>query len=179
MTPWTIAHQSPLSIDFPGKNTVVGCHFLFQGIFLAQELNWNPCICCTGCRILLISKISTNSVVMSTLSCLMFTFCALLILLIFLKNELLGFIVSLLFCHFSISVLYILISVQLGSVAQSCLTLCDPWTAAPQASLSISNSQSLLKLMSIESVMPPNHLILCRPLLLLPLVFPNIKGLFK
>ena len=50
-----------------------------------------------------------------------------------------------------------------------------PWTAARQASLSITNSQSLLKLMSIESVMPSNHLILCRPLLLLPSIFPNIR----
>ena len=49
-----------------------------------------------------------------------------------------------------------------------------PWTAAHQASLSITNSQSLLKLMSIESVMPSNHLILCRPLLL-PSIFPSIK----
>ena len=48
-----------------------------------------------------------------------------------------------------------------------------PWTAACQASLSITISQSLLKLMSIESVMPSNHLILCCPLLLLPSVFPN------
>ena len=50
-----------------------------------------------------------------------------------------------------------------------------PWTAAHQASLSITNSQSLLKLMSIESVMPSNHLILCCPLLLLPSVFPSIS----
>ena len=50
-----------------------------------------------------------------------------------------------------------------------------PWTAAHQASLSISNSQSLLKLMYIESVMPSNHLILCRPLLLLPSIFPSIR----
>ena len=50
-----------------------------------------------------------------------------------------------------------------------------PWTAAHQASLSISNSQSLLKLMSIESVMPSNHLILCRPLLLPPAIFPSIR----
>ena len=49
------------------------------------------------------------------------------------------------------------------------------WTAALQASLSITNSQSLLKLMSIESVMPSNHLILCRPLLLLPSIFPSIR----
>ena len=50
-----------------------------------------------------------------------------------------------------------------------------PWTAACQASLSITISQSLLKLMSIESVMPSNHLILCNPLLLLPSIFPRIK----
>ena len=50
-----------------------------------------------------------------------------------------------------------------------------PWTGACQASLSITNSWSLLKLMSIESVMPSNHLILCRPLLLLPSIFPSIR----
>ena len=50
-----------------------------------------------------------------------------------------------------------------------------PWTAAPQASLFFTISQSLLKLMSIESVMPSNHLILCRPLLLLPSVSPSIR----
>ena len=50
-----------------------------------------------------------------------------------------------------------------------------PRTAACQASLSITNSRSLLKFMSIESVMPSNHLILCRPLLLLPSVFPSIR----
>ena len=49
-----------------------------------------------------------------------------------------------------------------------------PWTAARQASLSITNSQSLLKLMSTESVMPYNHLILCRPLLLLPAIPPRV-----
>ena len=50
-----------------------------------------------------------------------------------------------------------------------------PWTAACQASLSITNSRSPPKLMSIESVMPSNHLILCRPLLLLPSIFPSIR----
>ena len=52
-----------------------------------------------------------------------------------------------------------------------------PWTAAHQASLSITNSQSLLRLMSIQSVMSSNHLILCPPLLLLPSVFPSIRVL--
>ena len=64
-------------------------------------------------------------------------------------------------------------------VAQSCLMLCNPWTAACQASLSITNSQSLLKFMSIESVMPSNHLILYRPLLLLPSIFPSIMFFFS
>ena len=50
-----------------------------------------------------------------------------------------------------------------------------PWTAASQVFLSITNSWSLLKLMSIKSVMPPNQLILCRPLLLLPSIFPSIR----
>ena len=50
-----------------------------------------------------------------------------------------------------------------------------PWTAARQASLSITNSRSSPKLMSIESVTPSNHLILCRPLLLLPSIFPSIR----
>ena len=50
-----------------------------------------------------------------------------------------------------------------------------PWIAARQASLSFTNSWILLKLMSIESVMPSNHLILCRPVLLLPSIFPSIR----
>ena len=50
-----------------------------------------------------------------------------------------------------------------------------PWTAAHQASLSITNSRRLLRLMSIESVMPSSHLILCHPLLLPPLIFPSIR----
>ena len=54
-----------------------------------------------------------------------------------------------------------------------------PWTVAHQASLSITNSQGLLKLMSIESVLPSNHLILCRPLLLLPSIFPSIRVFFS
>ena len=54
-----------------------------------------------------------------------------------------------------------------------------PWTAARQASLSITSSRSLLKLMSIESVMPSNHLILCRPLLRPPSIFPSIRVFSK
>ena len=65
-------------------------------------------------------------------------------------------------------------AIQLSSVAQPCLTFCDPVTAARQASLSITNSRSMLKLMSIEQVMPSSHLILCHPLLL-PSTFPSVR----
>ena len=61
------------------------------------------------------------------------------------------------------------------SIAKSCPTLCDPWTAALQASLSFTVFWGLHKLMSIESVILSNHLILCYPLLLLPSVFPSIR----
>ena len=67
------------------------------------------------------------------------------------------------------------------SASQSFQSLCrvqlfvTPWTAARQASLSITNSRSSLKLTSVESVMPTNHLILCRPILLPPSIFPSIR----
>ena len=71
------------------------------------------------------------------------------------------------------------ISVQFSSVQslRGVWLFVTPWTAACQASLSIANSQSLLKLMSIDSVMPSNHLILCCPLLLPPSIFPSIRVL--
>ena len=70
----------------------------------------------------------------------------------------------------------LLSSVQFSSVAHSCPTLCDPMDCSTQASLSITSSQSLPKLMSIESVMASNHLIvLCRPLLRPPSIFPSIR----
>ena len=70
----------------------------------------------------------------------------------------------------------ILLAIQLSLATQSCMPLCDPWTVARQASLSITISQSLHKLMSIELVMPSNHLILCHPLLLLlSSIFPSIR----
>ena len=64
---------------------------------------------------------------------------------------------------------------QFSSVAQSCPNFCNPMNCSNQASLSITNSWSLPKLVSIESVMPSNHLILCCPLLLLPSLFPSIR----
>ena len=67
-----------------------------------------------------------------------------------------------------------LIKVQFSLVAQSYPTFATPWIAACQASLSITNSRSSLKFMSIESVMPSSHLILCRPLFVLPSIPPSI-----
>ena len=64
---------------------------------------------------------------------------------------------------------------QFSSVAHSCATLATLWTAARQALLSITNSRSWLKLMSIELVMPSSHLILCHPLFLLPSIFPSVR----
>ena len=85
------------------------------------------------------------------------------------------FILSFLSCLFYILCFSFFLdfsSVQSLSHVQLCAA---PWTPARQASLSITNSWSLLKLMSIESVMPSNHLILCHPLFLLPSVFPSIR----
>ena len=76
---------------------------------------------------------------------------------------------------FAVSCFHLLVqfsSVQLLSHVQLFAT---PWTAAHQASLSITNAQNLLKPMSIKSMMPSNHLILCHPFLLLPSIFPSIK----
>ena len=70
-------------------------------------------------------------------------------------------------------------SVQFSSVTQSCPIFATPWTTACQASLSITTSWSLLKLMSIELVMPSNHLILCPPLPLPPSIFPGIRVFSK
>ena len=81
-------------------------------------------------------------------------------------------------CNFRIYVtLELNVSISFSSVQSfsSIQLFAAPWTAACQASLSITNSQSLLKLMFIESVMPSNHLILCCPLLLLPSLFPIIR----
>ena len=79
------------------------------------------------------------------------------------------------------SILFWMPDVQFSSVQSfsHVLLFATPWTAACQVSLSIPNSWSLLKLMSIKSAMPSNHLILCFPLLLLPLIFPSIRVFSK
>ena len=70
-------------------------------------------------------------------------------------------------------------SVQFSSVTQSCPTLSDNMNCSTPGSLSITNPRGMLKLMSIVSVKPCNHLILCCPLLFLPSIFPNIRGFFN
>ena len=76
---------------------------------------------------------------------------------------------------FKILINFFYFRVPFSSVAQSCLTLWDPMNLSTPGLLSITNSRSLPKLMSIESVMPSSHLILCRPLLLLPAILPSIR----
>ena len=123
-TTWTVTHQAPLSMGFPGKNTGVGCHLLPSLLIKALQTVWygshifSAFCCCCYC----------SSV------------------------------------HFS--------SVQSLSRVRLFAT---PWIAVRQASLSITNSRSSPRLMSIESVMPSSHLILCRPLLLLPPTPPSIR----
>ena len=73
------------------------------------------------------------------------------------------------------TVLITLSSVKFSSVAQLCPTLCNAMNCSMPGHLSITNSQSLPKLMFIELVIPSNHLILCRPLLLLPSIFPSMR----
>ena len=73
------------------------------------------------------------------------------------------------------SAIALLIPLSLFSLVQSLRLFATPWTAAYQASLSITNSRSLLKLISIELMMPSNHLFLSHPLFLLPSIFPSIR----
>ena len=96
-----------------------------------------------------------------------------------LPNTRLYSLVSFLFQSFSLNTSLNRYSAQFSSVQFSCSAASDsatPSTAAHQTSLSITNSWSLLKLLSIELVMPSNHLILCCPLLLLPSIFPRIRS---
>ena len=80
-------------------------------------------------------------------------------------------------CHFPLAAFKTFFIFQFSSVQSlsHVWLFATPWTAACQVSLSIASSQSLLKLMSLESVMPSNYLLLCRPLLLLPSIFPSIR----
>ena len=80
------------------------------------------------------------------------------------------------FCWYPNCIKLRFLFIQFSSITQSCLTLCNPVDCSmPGLPVSITNSWSLPKLMSIELVMPSNHLMLCRPLLLLPSIFPSIR----
>ena len=89
-------------------------------------------------------------------------------------KPLLGFL-KLSYFHKTYTRVYLMVVVIVQSLSHVWL-FATPWTAACQASLSFTISWSLLKLMSIESVLPSSHLVLCRPLLLLPSIFPSIRA---
>ena len=141
--------------DFLGKNTRVDCHFLLQGIFLTKGSN----LCILYCRHIPAGTLPAEPFgkYPKYISCGLFL------------NGL-DYIVSFL--------VWVFLSLKVFSSVQSlsCVRLfATPWIAAHQASLSITNSWSSLRLTSIESVMPSSHLILCRPLLLLPPIPPSIS----
>ena len=101
---------------------------------------------------------------------------------IVLKFNFCPFIISIkqyVFLFWSVLVLYPVILLSFVQLLSPVRRFATPWTAARQASLSITNPQSLFKLMSIESVMLSNHLILCHPLLLLPSIFPSIRVFYS
>ena len=151
-TPWTVACQEFYPWNSPGQNTGVGSLSLLHWVFPTQELN----------RGLLYCRWILYQLNYQVVHCL----------------DGPQFIDP--FAYQNTSWLAIMNCYQFSSVQSlSCLWLfATPWTTAHQASLSITNSRSPPKPMSIESVMPSNHLILCRPLLLLPSIFPNI-GVFS
>ena len=175
LTLWDSMDCVPVRIlcpwDSPGKDTGGECHALLQGIFLTQGLNphllrllhWRrilypwanreatPCPSASGLIFGFPSHLGHHRA-LSKVPCL--------IQLIFFSN-LFHTQCSVQFSH---SVFWL---------------FATPWTIAHEASLSITNSQSLLKLMSIESVMPSNHLILCHPLLLPPSIFLSIRVFSK
>ena len=156
---------------FPDKNTAVGCHFLLQGIFLTQGLNLGL----PYCRQILYQQSHKGSPRILEWVAYPFSrrysqsrkqtrvFC---IAGGFFTTELSG--------KPSHCYTYSLQFSSVQSHSHVCL-FATSWTAECQASLSITNSQSLLKLMPIESVITSNHLIFCQPLLLLPSIFPSIK----
>ena len=121
-----LAYQGFVHWDSPGKNTGIGCHFLFQGIFLTQGSN----LILLRCRQILYNLSHPGSPLLRSSS--------------------------------------------VQSLSHVWL-FTTPWIAARQASLSITISRTSLKLMSIESVMPSSHLILCPPLLLLSPIPPSIR----
>ena len=153
VTPWTAACQAPLS------TTISWSLFIFTSI--ESTMLSNHLILC--CPLLLLTSIYPSIRVFSS---------ELAVRIRWPKSW-----------SFSFSLLYGLTLTSVHDYQLSAVQslshvrlFATPWTAARQASLSITNSRSLFKLMSIELVMPSNHLILCHPLLLLPSIFPSIRG---
>ena len=149
----------------PGKNTRMGCHALLQGIFPTQGPN--PCL--LHCRQILYQLNHQRST--RILEWLAYPFSRE-------SSQPRNWIrVSCIAARFftSWATREARCFIQFSSVTQPCPTLWDPMNCSTQASLSITNSWSSPKLMSIESVMPCSHLILCCPLLLLPPIPPSIS----
>ena len=146
--------------DSPGKNTRVSCHALLQGVFPTQGVNPGLPHCMQ-----ILYHLSHREAHIQHCSCLK---CQHLLLC---KGK------TPPNCSHLFPTVYFLTSriakiTYCCSVAQLCLTVCGPMDCIMPSSLSFTISWSLLKLMSIESVMPFNHLIFCHPLLLLPSIFP-------
>ena len=159
--------------DSPGKNTGVGCHFLLQCTEVKSESEVaKSCLTLSDpmdCS-LPGSSVHGRSIFISSVHFLgKSTGVGCHCLLRYIAQ---GTVFSTLY---SLYRKRILTRFKFSSVAQSCQLFATPWTAASQASLSITNSRSLLKLTSIKSVMSSNHLILCCLLLFLPSIFPSIR----
>ena len=137
-TLWTIACQAPSSWDSPGKNTGVGCHVLFQGIFPTQRLNPHL-LCLLHWQVGSFTTSTTWEAPLYAYMALNYICCC--------------------------------------SVTQSSLTICNPMDCSTPGFPVLHCLLGLLKIMSIESVMPSNLLILCCPLL--PPIFPSIRVLSK
>ena len=152
----------------PGKNTGVGCHFLLQCMKVKSESEVAQS-CPTLCNPLDCSLPGSSIHGIFQARVLEWGAIAFFMKSMYMYINLNHFEKLTQHCKSTIS------SVQLNSIACYVQIFVIPWTAALQASLSITNSQSFLKLMSIELVMPSNHLILCHPLFLLPSIFPNIR----
>ena len=189
-TPWSVAHQAPLSMRFSRKNNGLGCYFLLQGIFPTQGLLhcqafiWAHGSLTTewkGMKYAICSDMDvqrdyhTESSKSDKDKYMILLTCGVL------KNGTNEHIykTEMSYRCNSFKINSCKINMAQFSSVQSLSHVwlfATPWTAAAcQASLSNTNSQSLLKLMSIESVMPSSHLILCHPCLLLPSNFPRIR----
>jgi len=154
-TPWTVTHQTPLSMEFFRQEYWSGLPFSSPGESFWPR-DWIQVSCIAG-GIFTTKLLGTWTSWEQRMSFLYPDS-------IFLKNKL--------FLHAFKYIWYHQSSVQSLSCVQLFVT---PWTVAHQASLSITNSQSLFKFMSVESVIPSNHLIFCHPLLLRPSIFPSIR----